>query len=171
MFRLSFGKKLGEKWVLGVSAQYAMLQTVLYEDGQPAQLSTDIGLVYSPVEGLLIGLLAINAPSVSLGVEASGRKEFMHAGFQAGLQQRLINKVTLSAAFTWRLHQTPGGGVGMEYAPFDNFNFRFRAGMKGTPLLPSFGVGYHYSQVTIDAASVFHPLLGASNGFGLSYSF
>ena len=66
MFRFSMGKRLGNRWALGVSFHYSFLQTEVLESTK-ARLSVDLGLTYSPFDKLLIGVFMINMPSISLG--------------------------------------------------------------------------------------------------------
>ena len=53
MFRLSVAKKLGEQWFSGVAVQYRWMQTEFFEE-IPQFLSTDIGILYNPVENMLL---------------------------------------------------------------------------------------------------------------------
>lgn len=169
LFRLLLGKQLSKRWTLGISIQYALLQTELFEDTQPAQLSTDVGLTYSPVNKLLIGLLIMNYPSVSIASESLENREFMYYLMQIGFQWQVINRVFISATLEGGEARAIGGGLGIEYKPFDDFSLR--AGVKGSPILPSFGCGYRFSSFAVDAAAVYHPVLGMSTGVGFSYSF
>jgi hypothetical protein len=168
MFRLLAAKRLNSRWTLGVSIQYAFLQTELFEE-QPAQLSADVGLTCTPVENLLISLLIINSPSVSFNNELTGEKEFMSYLMQAGFQWEVINSMFVSAALeTGKLHAI-GGSLGFEYVV--SSDFAIRAGIRGVPLLPSFGFGYRFLGFNADVAAVYHPILGVSTGMGLSFSF
>jgi hypothetical protein len=168
MFRLLTAKRLNERWTLGISIQYAFLQTELFEE-QPAQLSADMGLTYSPVDNLLINLLIINFPSASFGYEYIEKMEFMHYLIQAGFQWEVINSMFISAALSTGEAYTVGGSLGVEYVAFDDFSIR--AGVKGAPMLPSFGFGYRFSDFSVDVAAVYHPVLGISTGVGISFSF
>jgi hypothetical protein len=164
LFRLAAAKRLNARWALGISIQYALLQTELYEE-QPGRLSADAGLTYAPCGSLLAGVFIVNWPSAAFaGEEAAG-------GFliQAGLQWEVAGRVFLSAALETDGFRSAGAGVGLEYAPPGDFSIR--AGVRGSPLLPSFGFGYCFSVFSFDVAAVFHPVLGASTGVGFSFSF
>lgn len=168
MFRLSVGKRLNEKWRIGVSVQYACLQTQLFEE-VPGQLSTDIGALFSPVDKLLIGLLIMNFPSVSFGYEDTKIQELTGYSIQIGFQWEIINNLLIAGTAESNKETTLTGNIGFEYTPFDNFYIR--AGMQLSPLLPSLGVGYAFFGFTIDAATVYHPVLGVSTGLGMKYTF
>ncbi|MDR2809187.1 MAG: hypothetical protein LBB84_01350 [Tannerellaceae bacterium] len=168
MFRFLTAKRLTTHWALGVSIQYALLETELYEE-RPAQLSVDVGLTHIPVDNLLIGLSITNFPSVNLGDKSTGKKEFMYYSIQAGFQWEVINRMFISGALSTGEESAIGGSLGLEYVAFRDFCIR--AGVKGSPLLPSFGFGYAFSSFHIDVAAVYHPVLGTSTGIGLSFSF
>ncbi|MDR1344756.1 MAG: hypothetical protein LBJ39_05315 [Tannerellaceae bacterium] len=168
MFRLLIAKRLNYHWALGVSVQYAILQTVLLEES-PAQLSTDVGLTFIPVDNVLIGLFIMNLPSVSLNRGAVENMMFMPWLIQAGFQWELINGLLISAALSTCEEDVASAGLGIEYKPFDDFSMRM--GIKGAPMLPSFGLGYAFSDFKTDVAFVYHPVLGISTGIGISFYF
>ena len=144
MVRVLGGKRLGDQWALGLGVHYSFLQTDLLENTR-SRLSTDIGITFSPIDKLLIGMLIMNFPSVSIGdkdIEGSVGTE----------NENLVV-----------------GNFGLEYTAFDSFFIR--AGIQTAPLLPSLGIGYNFSCFTIDVASIYHPILGMSTSLGLSFSF
>ena len=168
LFRLALGKQLNKKWTLGVGVQYAFLQTELFEE-QPAQLSTDIGITYSPVDNLLIGLLIMNLPSVSLQDEPLEIEDFKDYLLQIGFQWEIINNVLISTTLGSNKVHPLIPAFGLEYTPFDNFSIR--GGVGGMPFAPSFGVGYGFSHFRVDVAAVYHSVLGFSTGLGLQFTF
>ncbi|MDR1879453.1 MAG: hypothetical protein LBQ78_00785 [Tannerellaceae bacterium] len=167
LFRLFAGKRLGERWALGVGIQYALLQTELFEEA-PSRLSADMGLTFSPVDNLLTGLLIMNVPSVKLGGKDIDVKDFSFYYIQVGFQWEFINNLFISGHLGNDGERALSGGLGMEYVPFERFSLR--AGVAGEPFLPSFGAGYGFRHFGVDVSVVYHPVLGASTGFGLSYT-
>jgi hypothetical protein len=168
LFRLLLAKRLNAQWTLGVGFQYAFLQTELFED-KAGRLSTDIGLTFAPVDNWLIGLLIMNMPSVRVGDELIEVKDFKTYLIQAGIRWEVINDVFIVCTIAHNDEQALTGAVGMEYRPFTDFTFR--TGLKGSPLLPSLGVGYSFSPFAVDVAIVYHPVLGVSSGIGLQVAF
>lgn len=168
MLRFLAAKRLSSRWALGISVQYGILQTELFEE-QPQRLSTDIGLTYIPVDNLLISALIMNLPSVSFGYEPAGNNVFMPYLIQAGFQWAVINGVLISAALAAGEDSTINASLGIEYAPLEDFSIR--AGVKGAPALPAFGAGYRFSDFDMDVAAVYHPVLGVSAGIGISFNF
>lgn len=168
LFRLLLGKQLSRKWTIGVGFQYAFVQTELYEE-KISQLSTDIGLVYSPVDNLLIGVLLMNTPSAQMGDKSFVIKDFEAWLLQLGFNWKVINNVLIVCSLESNDEYPLAFGAGIEYTPFTDFCVR--AGIKSKPFLPAFGVGYRLAAFTIDVAAVFHPVLGVSSGIGFQLSF
>lgn len=166
--RFLLAKRLNEQWTLGVSFQYAFVETELFED-KTGQLSTDIGASFAPVDNLLMGLLIMNLPAIQLGDKSVVIKDFKAYLIQIGINWEVINHVFVSCALESNNEQAVTGAGGIEYQPF--IDFSVRAGIKGNPLLPSFGVGYRLGLFTIDAAVAYHAVLGISSGIGLQFTF
>ena len=166
MFRLFLGKSLGEKWSVGVSLQYTLLQTELTEEN-PQYLSTDVGVVYVPVEKLLIGMLIQDCPSVGLRKNNADIEPVVCYSLQVGFQWEVINNLVIVGNAETDKQTAVSGRFGMEYQLMDGFHVR--AGMKITPLMPTLGVGYRLSGFVMDVAAQYHPVLGVSMGVGLKY--
>lgn len=168
LFRLSAGKRLGRRWWMGVGFQCAILQTELFEE-VPKRLSTDIGILFAPVDRLLIGLLIMDFPSFSIRKETVDLNDFGGYRLQVGFQWEVINSLLIAGTFESNKTRTLTGDFGMEYAPFRRFHIR--AGIEATPLSPSLGVGCRLAGFSIDMAALYHPVLGISTGIGLRFSF
>lgn len=168
MFRIPVAKQLSKKVSLGISFQYSLLQTELLEENV-SQLSTDIGVVYSPVNSFLMGLLIMNLPSVLFGDKSIMVEDFKAYLIQVGFQWKVINNMLISATMENNDEHALTGSLGIEYKPFNDFSIRM--GIKGKPFNPSFGIGYSFSSFTIDIAAVYHSVLGISSGVGLLFSF
>ena len=168
LFRLSVGKRLNDRWRIGISFQYKMLQTELWEE-VPKQLSTDVGILFTPVDKLLIGVLIMNFPAIAIHKYTAEIKCFTGYSVQIGFQWEIINSLLIVGTIESNKEHTWIGNAGIGYAPFKNF--RIRAGVQTTPLLPALGIGYRLAGFTVDVATVYHPVLGVSTGLGLSYSF
>ncbi|MDH6534765.1 hypothetical protein M2101_001441 [Parabacteroides sp. PM5-20] len=168
LLRFSLGKQLNERWALGIGIHYSLLQTALFDE-RPSRLSTDIGATFSPFDNLLIGMLIMNAPSVSIGDKRADNNNFSGYNIQMGIQWEVINSLLIMGSMGTEKEQVLTGSIGMEYRAFNSFYLR--AGIQSTPLLPSLGIGYDLSLFSIDVATVYHPVLGMSTGLGLSFTF
>lgn len=168
LFRFSLGKKLNEKWHAGISIQYSRVQTLLTEE-VPQQLSTDVGLLFMPVDKLLIGVLIMNWPTVSLIKKNVDIKGFTDYSLQIGFQWQVINTLFVMGTAESNKADPLTGTFGIEYRPYPSF--QLRAGIKTTPLLPTFGMGYRFFSFHIHSAFIYHPVLGISTGLGFTYQF
>ncbi len=168
MFRLLMGKRLNEQWILGVSFQYALLQTELLEE-KAGRISTDLGIGFQPVENLLIGMLIMNFPSVSLGDKSINIEDFGAYRLQIGLRWKIINNLFISGTLENNEQHAVTANAGIEYEPFTDFSLRI--GIKDKPLNPSFGVGYAFMMFRVDMAVIYHTVLGVSIGAGVMFSF
>ena len=168
MVRLSVAKALGERWSLGVAFHYSFLQTVLLEQSQ-GRVSTDVGILFKPMNNLLIGLLTTNLPAVIIGDKQLETADFESYLVQFGFHWQFINSLSIAGSISVDEQHKPMGSLGMEYTPYSTFYLR--AGVQSAPLLPAIGVGYRLRQFTIDTAAIYHRALGMSVGIGLSYFF
>ena len=168
LFRLSLGKLIAEKWTIGIAIQYMLLQSELFTESS-GRISADMGITWRPVENVLTGLSVLHLPSVKVGDKNIDNKQIGSYIIQAGFNWKVINTVLITGAAE-HCEETPvSGSFGMEYMPFDNFSIR--AGLRTSPLKPSFGVGYQLGGIQMDVGALYHSVLGISMGFGISFNF
>lgn len=168
LFRFSAGKQLNSWFYLGISTQYVLLQSDLFET-DASRLSTDVGLTLCPVDNWLIGVSIINCATVSLSDEDIETRHMTPFLIQAGFNWEFINNLLITAGATYHEGTPFSASIGMEYMPFKDF--QLRAGIKTNPLLPSLGISCRFSILAADLAMIYHPVLGISTGIGLSISF
>ncbi|MDR1600844.1 MAG: hypothetical protein LBS42_00235 [Tannerella sp.] len=168
LFRLSAGKRLNEAWALGVGVQYAVIQSEILES-DATRISADIGITFRPVDNLSTGLSIINFPSVSLNEEGVDSKRIGAYLAELNANWNMMNGVLMTAGIAHCKETSLLASFGMEYLVTDDFHLR--AGIRTSPFQPSLGTGYRLNGVMIDAVMIYHPVLGASLGLGLSYSF
>lgn len=168
LFRLSFGKKLSNKWSLGISIQYSLLQTEMLENSL-SRISADMGITFHPVDKLLIGLLIMNFPSFTIDNENIEIEDFINYYFQLGFQWKIINNLLIAGTVETSNDFSVDLNLGIEYNIYESF--RIRAGIKEPSFLPTAGIGYSFSKFIVDVAAVYHPVLGVNTGIGFSFSF
>jgi len=168
LFRLLVSKRLHECWTLGASVQYSSLQSVSHEEN-PGQLSMDLGVTWSPVENLLAGVLIMNLPHVTLKEKDLVVKDFIGYKIQGGFEWLVLNSLLIVMTGEHNNEISFTGSMGVEYLIEDRF--RVRTGMKLSPFMPSFGVGYTFQRFTVDVAALWHAVLGVSSGIGITWSF
>ena len=168
LFRLSAGKRIAEKWTVGIAVQYAILQSELFEETS-GRISSDIGITFRPVENVLTGLSILHLPSVKTGDKNIDNEHIAPYSIHFGFSWKVINTVLITSSVNNSKESTVAGTFGMEYSPFDDF--KIRAGINSSPLRPSLGVGYRIAQIDIDVGMIYHSILGVSTGVGVSFSF
>lgn len=168
LFRFSTGKRLNAYWSLGVSVQYVLLQSELFE-ADMSRLSTDIGATFRPVENWLITMSLVNIPSFSLNGE-NGRSELIAPySIEMGMNWQVINTLLITGGAAHDKETPWKASLGMEYLPYTHFHFR--AGVRTSPFCPSLGFGYLLAGLTTDIVLIYHPVLGLSSGVGMAYTF
>ncbi|MDR0835356.1 MAG: hypothetical protein LBN11_02095 [Tannerella sp.] len=168
MFRLSFGKLLTDRFSLGVAIQYALLQSELFQEST-GRISADIGLVYQPIDELMIGLSMLHVPSVHIGDENIENKHIAPYSMQLGFNYSVLSNMSIVGSAGHNKEDKFMGAFGVEYTAFEDFNIR--AGLCTAPFAPSLGVGYKIYSIQADVGMVYHSILGTSMGIGISYSF
>ena len=168
MFRFSAGKLLNDNLALGISLQYALLQSELFET-TASRLSADIGAYWRIVDNWLITASVINFPSKVINSENIDSKRIASWAIEIGINWQIINNLLITGG-VMRNDETPlGAAFGIEYQPFTDF--QLRVGLSSAPFRPSLGMGYRFSMITADVVMIYHSVLGISTGLGLSYSF
>ena len=107
--------------------------------------------------------------NISLGDKTIDIEDFSYYLTQISFQWEIINNLLIVGSAGTDSERIWIGNIGLEYTLFDAFFLR--AGMRTDPLSPSLGVGYLFSAFAIDAATIYHPVLGMSVGVGLSFTF
>ena len=168
LFRLSLGRRIAEQWTVGIAIQYTMLQSELFEENS-GRISSDIGITYRPVENVLTGLSILHIPSTKVGDENIDNSHIAPYSIQLGFNWEITNTMLIIGNVSNCKEDPVCGSFGMEYMPLDDF--KIRAGIKSSPLMPSLGVGYRIAGIDIDTGMIYHSVLGISLGLGLSFSF
>ena len=168
LFRFSLGKKVAEKWTIGIAVQYMLLQSELFEESS-GRISTDVGITLRPVENVLTGLSILHLPSFQMGDKTIDNKRIASYRMQFGFNWQVMNAVLITATTDYCEEDRFAGSFGVEYMPLEKFGIR--AGLRSSPLKPSFGVGYQIADICIDVGTQYHAVLGLSMGLGISFSF
>ena len=168
MFRFSAGKMLNEHIALGISLQYALLQSELFETSA-SRLSVDIGASWRVVDNWLITASVINFPSKVIDSENIDSERIAAWALGLGVNWQIINNLLITGGAMRNSETSLSGAFGIEYQPFTDF--QLRAGVSSAPFRPSLGIGYRFSMITADVVMIYHPVLGVSTGLGLSYTF
>jgi hypothetical protein len=159
-FRAAYGRRLGEKILLGVHAQY--LRVSAQEYGAVGGISGGLSMLAEPMPRCWFGA-RLQHP---LGAQLAGRR--LPARLQLGAAWRSSDAFLLLLETDKELERPAQVKVGAEYAP--NAAARIRLGIRGAPTRTAFGIGFRLKNgVSLDAGAEWHPNLGLTTAFMVSW--
>jgi len=156
-FGLAVGRRLGEKFALGVQMDY--FHTHIAGDyGNFGILCGEVGLLCEPVEKLTVGVHVFN---VSQSRQKVNLDERVPTIMRFGIGYAIHEKATISVETEKDLRMDAVFKGGLEYSPVGDLFFR--CGMStGTMYQYSFGLGYGWKYFTVDISFSHHKFLGYS---------
>ena len=162
-FGLAVGKKLGEKFALGVQMDY--YQTYFADDyGNIGVLCGEIGMLCEPVEHLFIGAHLFN---VSQSKQKANFNERIPTVMRLGVGYTIPKTATITVETEKDMRMDAVFKAGLEYTPVNDLFLR--CGVSTSHLYQyTFGLGYSWKRFTIDASFCHHKFLGYSPHISLS---
>ena len=156
-FGLAVGKKIGEKFALGVQMDY--FHTHIADDyGNYGVLCGEVGLLCEPVEHLFVGAHLFN---VSQSKQKVSLDERIPTIMRFGIGYVIQDKATISVETEKNLRMDAVFKAGLEYCPVGEMYLR--CGMStGYMYQYAFGLGYSWKYFTIDMAFSHHKFFGYS---------
>ncbi|HEV7231934.1 MAG TPA: hypothetical protein VGO45_11430 [Bacteroidia bacterium] len=162
---LSYAKKIGNH--LSLSIQLDCLSTYIGEGYESRNaFAGETGLKAILLKSLSLGVHLYN-PSRTILVRSSDER--MATVFRMGLQYEPSPKILIAVETEKDNWYTGYFKAGFEYKP--SLALSLRAGVTGNPSSFRAGAGIHLSNISIDISSSWHPVLGYSQGIGLSFRF
>jgi len=159
---LAVGKRLGEKFAIGVQMDYFHTH-IIGDYGNYGVLCGEIGLLCEPVENLIVGAHVFNMTQSRQNVNLDERVPTI---MRFGIGYTIQEKATISVETEKDLRMNAVFKVGLEYCPIDGFFLR--CGMStGTMYQYCFGLGYSWKFLTIDISFSHHKFFGYSPHFSL----
>lgn len=154
-FGLAIGKKLGEKFALGVQMDYFHAHFTS-DYGNFGALCAEIGLLCKPVDRLVIGTHIFN---VTQNKQSANPEERIPTIMRFGVGYSIHEKATISLETEKDLRMKAVFKGGLEYEPVANLFLRFGISTGPTNQY-AFGLGYGWKHLAIDLAFSHHKLLG-----------
>ena len=162
---LAYSKLFGEKFSAGVQINYHSVY-ISEHYGRSSALSVEGGIMAQPIENLFIGAHIFN-PSRSKYNTPDG-EEFLPVTFRLGIGYYLIDRIWIGLETQKETNFNAVWKIGLE---IEAINHLFLRGGLGTdPILNTFGIGYEILGLRGDLAFSFHPQLGFTPHFTLTYS-
>jgi hypothetical protein len=159
-FRVSYGRRLGEKLLLGAHAQY--LRVSAQEYGAAGGVSGGLSILAEPLPRLWFGA-RLQHP---FGVELAELR--LPTRLQLGAAWRSSESLLLLLEADKDLERPAQVKAGIEYAPASVV--RIRVGMRSEPTRPTFGAGLRLKNgLALDMGAEWHPTLGMTPAFMVSW--
>ena len=168
--RFSFGGSLGKDVSSSVAIGVGVNVYSLYYagcEGRKNNLSVRIGASFNPEEKLLISCWIAN-PFQTGFYNVHDEKEKLPVQFFGGFRLSLTEETQWSVEIEngdlsyWKIK------TGFEYR---TKSFAVRCGAFGKPVVPTAGVGFFFSDFSLDVSGQYHNLLGVSVSCGLTWKF
>jgi hypothetical protein len=159
-FRLLYGRQLSAKFQIGASAN--LMRVSQQEYGQANALSFNIGMLAQALPNVWIGAQISNPFQQKL------EEETLRSVLRIGACWKPGDQFLLSFETEKNIDRPAQIKGGFEYAPGNILVLR--GGMRTQPARISLGAGLRLKKgLTLDAVSEWHPALGITPGFGLSW--
>ncbi|MGL5016051.1 MAG: hypothetical protein ACRCZM_04545 [Bacteroidales bacterium] len=165
LFSLNLSKRLFDNLLLGVRVNYSLLNQSL-ENGADGSLLAGIGILYKISDKFNAAISTSNIVNVAVhGIDSQvlpwviriGGSYTPNNSFKAFLEVEKVKMLPLIYK------------IAAEYFLIEDLPLRL--GFIGAPFRPTFGAGYSWSQIRVDAAVLYHLSLGIQPGLSLTYTF
>lgn len=162
---LAYGRAFGEQLSIGIQLNY---QNVRFADvyGVRNMFTAEIGAIYKLSPELTVGAHVYNPNRTRLSDFADER---LPAVMRLGLRYQFSDKLFIAGETEKDSHNDPVFRGGIEYVIADVLVLR--TGISGNPLNNTFGIGLRMKKLQLDLAGTFHPVLGFTPQFSLTYQF
>ena len=163
---LAYGRAFGDNLSIGIQINY---QNVRFADafyGSRSIFTAEIGAIYKLSKTFTIAAHLYNPTQSKL---TDFDQDRLPSIMRLGLKYQLSKKVFLAAEAEKDLYNKVRLRSGIEYQAAEILFLR--AGVSGNPLNSSFGFGLKLKKLLVDFAGTFHPTLGFTPQFSLTWLF
>jgi hypothetical protein len=151
---LAFARKLFRTVAVGVQLNYQ--QTYLAESyGSNNALTAEIGLMYTPLQNLFIGVHAFNPNRNKADADP---EEYIPTVYRIGAGYNILDKATILFETEKDIEQKPIFKGGLEITALKNLSLC--VGASSADIEYTFGLGYHARSFSFDLAFSHHNILG-----------
>jgi hypothetical protein len=151
---LAFARKLYKRLAVGVQLNYH--QTYLADGyGAYSAVTTEIGMIYNPLDNLYVGIHAFNPNRVKSNATPD---EYIPTIYRMGVRYSILEKATLLFETEKNLEHKQVYKGGLELNALKGLDFRVGFGSDYVDY--SFGLGYHSQRFAFDLAFSHHYILG-----------
>ena len=161
-FGLAYSKRLGKRITAGIQIDY--FRFVQLDYGNDGAAVGEFGLIAEPVNNLFIAAHVFNPWRANYSLI----DETLESSLRLGTAYYFSEKVVFMLETEKELDQKAIFRAGTEYNIIHGLFIR--AGVATNPNKFSFGLGYNYKGVSIDASYISHQTIGYYMQFGLGYT-
>lgn len=161
---LAYARKFGTKFAMGVQFDYMRLN--MAELGQRDFFTLELGMQYKPWKVLTFGAHIYNPIPYKVEPVFGERLPTI---IKFGVGYEPAQKVLIAAEYEQDIYYKPRFKAGVEYRVIKYVSLR--AGAQTAPFCGTFGFGINVTGLKLDAAAVYHPVMGFTPHLALSYSF
>ena len=163
-FGLAYSKKLFNSFSIGVQINY--LETRIGENyGNSGIFNSEIGFYSRLTKDLTFAGHIANVPTAKVDINTNRAPMKVKLG--------IVDKITENIEASGEVQKikdiSPSMHIGIDYHLVKPIFIRI--GFLSNPNSFMLGIGFKYSEMTLDIASVFHPVLGMSNQVSLNWNF
>ena len=162
---LAYSRAFGDKLSLGIQLNYQSVNFAEYY-GTRQTFTAEIGVIYKPGKNMTLAAHVFNPTQTKLSTYDNER---IPSIIRIGARYQFSKKVFLAGEIDKSIYNKPVLKAGLEYQIVDVFVLR--TGISGNPLTSSFGFGLKLKRLLIDFSGKFHPVLGFTSQFSLTYQF
>jgi hypothetical protein len=161
---LTYARAFGDHLRIGMQLSYMGFRFSEYY-GQKSLVTVTVGATYAFGKNLVLGAQVFNPNEQRITETGNERVPSM---IRFGARYRFSNQVFICSEVEQSLNTKPVLKAGIEYTPVSVLILR--AGISGNPRSSSFGFGLVLKKFQIDMAGNFHPVLGFTPQFGLTFN-
>jgi hypothetical protein len=162
---LAYSRAFGEKLSIGIQLNYQSVNFAEYY-GSRQTVTAEIGVIYKPGKNITLAAHVFNPTQTKLSAYDNER---IPSILRIGARYQFSRKVFLAGEVEKDIYNKPILKAGIEYQVVDVLFLR--TGVSGNPLYSSFGFGLKLKRLLIDFSGRFHPVLGFTPQFSLTYQF
>jgi hypothetical protein len=161
---LTYARAFGDHLRIGMQFNYIGFRFSDYY-GQKSVFTATVGATYAFGRNLVLGAQVFNPNEQRITETGNERVPSM---VRFGARYRFSDQVFVCSEVEQSLNTKPVIKAGIEYKPVSVLVLR--AGISGNPRTSSFGFGLVLKKFQIDMAGSFHPALGFTPQFGITFN-
>jgi len=168
---LAYGKKLGDKYSLGIQLDY--LQTNIANNyGNHSAFAAEVGFQAELLDNLNMGVHIFNPTRTKMldyNIQDEERTEYIPTIMRFGLSYSFSDKVLITAETEKDVYFRQIFKAGVEYRPMEILYLR--GGIASDPIYNTFGFGLNLKNFILDFAASKHQVLAYTTQISIAYVF